>query len=237
MEKFVLIAQARSGSTLLRQSLQAHPDIICHGEVLSRKWINGLVPLRNPGVDRSPRGVVELLMETRDNDIAGFLETNIYAFDAQAVGFKIVYEDLFMSERSDDIVSYIQSTGLRVFHLIRGNPLAGLVSRKRMALFGVSHSDAPDTQREPVKEIEIPAREINGYVRRQSGFRDKVNSLFPIAVNLRYEQIEPGFQAILDSLGVSDMPMEIKLKKMNKESLDSAVTNYDEVSEFDRELL
>ena len=45
--KFVIIAQARSGSTLLVEALNCQPHILCHGEVLSRKWIQKLYIKKN----------------------------------------------------------------------------------------------------------------------------------------------------------------------------------------------
>lgn len=141
--KFVVIAQARSGSTLLRKALHSHPDLVCHGEILSRKWINGLVPLNDPLAERSAKKDVLKLLKYRNQNIIEFLDNHIYNFNAKAVGFKLIYEDLFLSELRETIIDYICKKNLVVFQLVRLNNLAAFVSRKRMSLYGISHSDSP----------------------------------------------------------------------------------------------
>lgn len=44
MTRFILLAQPRVGSTLLRNSLNKHPDIFLHGEVLNHGWSHSLPP-------------------------------------------------------------------------------------------------------------------------------------------------------------------------------------------------
>ena len=85
--RFVIFCQARSGSTLLRLSLHAHPQVVCHGEVLSREWINGLVPVDAPMEERSSRESVDALLPERAEDPIDFLERYIWRFDCDAVGF------------------------------------------------------------------------------------------------------------------------------------------------------
>ena len=72
--KFCIISQARSGSTLLREALHSHPDIVCHGEVLSRSWINKLIP--KEGERSSKKKILSLMHERRD--VGNFLDTYIY---------------------------------------------------------------------------------------------------------------------------------------------------------------
>lgn len=38
---YVIVAQPRSGSTLLAHALDAHDSIICHDEIFSEHWVNG----------------------------------------------------------------------------------------------------------------------------------------------------------------------------------------------------
>lgn len=72
--KFCVISQARSGSTLLREALHSHPDIVCHGEVLSRVWINKLI--LKDGTSPSKRKILSLMHER--GNIGDFLDRYIY---------------------------------------------------------------------------------------------------------------------------------------------------------------
>ena len=95
--RFVIIAQARSGSTLLRLALHAHPDVVCHGEVLSAAWMNRLVPQGQKAVDQSPKDQILRLWDERENDPGQFLERWVYSgFSQSCIGFKVVYGDLLM---------------------------------------------------------------------------------------------------------------------------------------------
>ena len=107
-QRFIVITQARSGSTLLQKALHSHPDIICHGEVLNRKWINGLVPKDNPIQERSPSKKIQKLLRYREEHLEEFLENYIFCFRSKAIGFKLVYEDLFFPNYANELREYIK---------------------------------------------------------------------------------------------------------------------------------
>ena len=224
VKKFVIIAQARSGSTLLRRSLHAHPELVGHGEVLSRKWIKGLVPLGNPSLDRSPKDNVKGLLEERDENVTAFLECHVFNFDARAVGFKLIYEDLFLSEMSQNLIEYIKKSKISVIHLTRDNPLATLVSRKRMGLFGITHSDANQYAESVNRPVSVTLDEVKCFIEKQCQFKGALNSVFPDALRVSYERIVYGYRNILGVLGVNVLPMDVKLEKVNQNSLSPPVS-------------
>ena len=232
--KFCVIAQARSGSTLLRHALNAHPAICCHGEVLSRQWINGLVPIDNPTIDRSPKPVIERLLAARDDDIGHFLDKHVYAIDMPCVGFKIVYEDLFKSDASEQIFDYLHQNHIHIIHLVRLNKFRAYVSLVRMSKFGVTHSDSHKESKD-IHPIEIEEQKFLAYKQRQGKYESDVDTLFSnqLVSKIYYEDIEAGYDSILKRLSMPEYAMEKKLVKMGSIDLSSIITNYEEVARFD----
>ena len=231
---FCVIAQARSGSTLLRHALNAHPQLSCHGEVLSRKWINGLIPTDNPSIDRSPKPVVEKLMKGRDRDIGSFLNEHVLAIDSPCVGFKIVYEDLYKSDTSEAIINYLKSNNILIIHLVRLNSLRAYVSLLRMSKFGVTHSDSHKKSVQS-ESIEVDIMKFLSYKSKQGEYQDLTNSLFEhqIFTQINYEDIEDGYNNVIDGLGLPPHKMEKKLARVGVVDMSKYVSNYASLATYD----
>ena len=232
--KFCVIAQARSGSTLLRHALNAHPEICCHGEVLSRQWINGLVPIDNPTIDRSPKPVVERLLAARDDDIGHFLDKHVYAIDMPCVGFKIVYEDLFKSDASEQIFDYLHQNHIHIIHLVRLNKFRAYVSLVRMSKFGVTHSDSHKESKD-IHPIEIEEQKFLAYKQRQGKYESDIDTLFSnqLVSKIHYEDIEAGYEIALERIGLQPHQMEQRLTKVGVVNLNEYILNYEKLVKFD----
>jgi len=233
-KKFVVIAQARSGSTLLQKALHAREDIVCHGEVLSRQWINGLVPKHDTSETGCSKRVVTRLLKLRDSNIEEFLDEHIYNFPSHTVGFKIIYEDLFLPDWSTQVLEYFKRNDVSVFHLVRLNALAALVSRKRMAKFGLTHSNSPGISDENQhRRVEIRSGEIQRFIALHTLYGNRVNLHFPRSVPLYYEHISLGYENMLQSLGLEITQMQNLLTKLNTRTLEDTITNYADVRAYD----
>jgi hypothetical protein len=57
--------------------------------------------------------------------------------------------------------------------------------------------------------------------------------LFSNVNTIFYEKISSGYSNILKKLGVDFFPMEIKLAKLNNRPIVKAISNYNEIKEFD----
>ena len=232
--KFVVIAQARSGSTLLQSALHAHQDIVCHGEVLSRQWINGLVPQHDASKERSSKKTVSRLLKLRDANVEEFLDQHIYNFPSQATGFKLVYEDLFLADWYSQLIEYFKRKDILVFHLVRLNALAALVSRRRMAKFGLTHSNSPKYKRQDThRRVGVRPVEIQRYIALQTLYSNRISLHFPRSTPLFYEHISLGYEKILESMGIEFAPMKNLLTKLNTRTLEETIINYDDVKEYD----
>lgn len=136
--RFLLVAPARSGSTVLRTTLNGHPEIVCHGEVLGRNRILGLV--RGP---ETPGG--EALYKMREESVCGFLESQIFSPrpGVSASGFKALYYhfgELQFAEAIDELAS---SVDMKVVFLWRTD----LVKR---ALSEIQHRMTAASKEAPV---------------------------------------------------------------------------------------
>jgi hypothetical protein len=192
------------------------------------------VPLNDPLAERSAKKDVLKLLKYRNQNIIEFLDNHIYNFNAKAVGFKLIYEDLFLSELRETIIDYICKKNLVVFQLVRLNNLAAFVSRKRMSLYGISHSDSPLIKRSSEDQaLMVKPLELQRYISKQTLFRNKVDMLFSNVNTIFYEKISSGYSNILKKLGVDFFPMEIKLAKLNNRPIVKAISNYNEIKEFD----
>jgi len=116
IQRFLIIAPARSGSTVLRMTLNSHPEITCHGEVLGRNRIMGFV--RRPAAPS-----VEALYGMRSEGAKDFLDNEVYAAGtaSRVVGFKALYYhfgELKFAEAIDHLISEID---IRVVFLWRND--------------------------------------------------------------------------------------------------------------------
>src|SRR5262245_5075326 len=65
--RFIILCAARTGSTMLRHMLNSHPDVRCHGEVMTGRSFDAL-----SGGDRDPDpSVTRALVDRRERDPQG----------------------------------------------------------------------------------------------------------------------------------------------------------------------
>ena len=134
---------------MLRHMLNSHPDVRCHGEVMTGRGLDALA-----GVDRdADPSVTSALMDRRRSDPRGFLEEVVLdPGPAKAVGFKIKYEELLLPDYAW-LLEWLKShREIRVIHLTRENRLKRLISEvtatKVYGLYNVtSESERPRAAR------------------------------------------------------------------------------------------
>ena len=117
--KFVIVAQPRTGSTLLHFRLISHPHIVAYGELFH--------PAKKTR-QRNTRGA-KYPMLTHRHDPVEYLETHIFKpyRKIKAVGFKLFYEHAQNAEWRK-VWDYIGDDGIKVIHLTRRNLLDSYLS-------------------------------------------------------------------------------------------------------------
>jgi hypothetical protein len=129
--RFVILGHARTGSTLLANAFNAHPRIMCFGEVFN--WVHDYVDFALDGYDNSDKDDFNL----RKKDPAAFLQNRVFCQPpgmTSAVGFKLHYFHCSPPWGFTALLDYlVLDKGVRVLHLQRRNMLKSLASAEMAA--------------------------------------------------------------------------------------------------------
>jgi hypothetical protein len=131
--RFVILAHARTGSTLLSRALNSHPRVLCFGEVFN--WVHHYVDYALDGYDSSNKD-----LNRRNSDPVAFLQERIFCPPPgarTAVGFKLHYFHCSSPWGFPALLDYLaQDKGVQIIHLQRRNMLRSLASQKLTAMTG-----------------------------------------------------------------------------------------------------
>ncbi|MDO5620386.1 MAG: Stf0 family sulfotransferase [Paracoccus sp. (in: a-proteobacteria)] len=226
---FVIVAQPRSGSTLLASALNEHPKIICHDEVFAPDWVQGY--RKSNGETETGQSAIQELLKQRKADPEGFLFNHVFLNNGMQNGFKVVYSDLFSaSETAQWLRRFIIKNNIRIIHLRRSNMLRCFISLERMRHLGVRHSNNSRTSNQ---KLTLSLETFTRFVLMQDGNADLVNMRMNVIAQPRYEQMPQGYNLCLDALGLKRRPFIQNLKKLAPDSLGAAITNPEIFAQFD----
>lgn len=226
---FVIVAQPRSGSTLLAHAFDAHDSIICHDEIFSENWVNGY---RTADEDaRSYEKLASKLLAERNEDPEKFLLDRVFLENGKVNGFKIVYSDLMSGTPAAKFLRcFINQTRIKVIHLRRSNMLRCYVSVERMRELGVVHSN---NSKPSSKKLTIDLAKFTNFMISQDNNSDFVCRMMNVVAQPRYEQLMQGYNVCLDALGVRRRPFVQQLSKVASHSLSATVANSEEFLKYD----
>ena len=225
MEPFVVLAGRRSGTTLLVESLDSHPDIECTKDVFSirRRWkyfqvdvATGLFyPYRSASLERRIAYVFR-----RRRLIEEFLtETFARAGAPQARGIRLSYEQV---RKYPHILTWMLKQNIRVLHLIRENSLKAIVSHFTAKKRGIAHAT---TKVEKVT-LRLPPAELKRHLAQRAMEVERYRRLLQDrpCCEMSYESFlenrEAETRRILEFLRVPRfVPLTSRLVKQNSDSL------------------
>ena len=231
--RFVVTGTQRTGTTLIRKTLDAHPDVVCLGEVfLFKSGLDGGVEggyLRYLKQDPARKFTRHYIRRQR----------SIYAYldqlesnrgGSRAIGFKLMLDQV---NKFPSVAKYIRENHFKVIQVARRNPLKTLVSRINLQNLKIAHS----TQRIDTKKIVVPTK---GLVERLIRIQREAlwaNNLFPElrAIDVWYEDFvknkDEQLARLLEFIDVkADQQLESGLVKINPDSLVEIIENYDSVA-------
>ncbi len=246
MKKFVVVGTQRTGTTLIRTTLNSHPQVTCTGEVF-----------KVPGwyVDRVSRRIIRRTAFQDPSSYSAWTEKSLlrrlghYAWRArntreyldqfysdqssEAKGFKVMYNQ---TQRFPAVIPYIRDHQISVIHVVRENFLKTLVSRivaeQRNLYHARQGSDAP---RKAIK-VTVPADRLIGELQRIKLHTNRWQELFgdtPHYLRVVYESFsrnkEKEGAEMLAFLGLGSSAMSSSLVKINSDSLVDVIENYSEV--------
>lgn len=222
--KFAIVAQPRTGSTLLHMRLISHDGIIAFGEMF------------HPAEETRRRNVKNTnrpMMTLADDPIA-YLNQYVYKSypRLQAAGFKLFYTHARNPEWQA-VWSYLRDEGIRILHLTRRNMLNSFLSLKlaqRTNQWVVFDKEA--AEREKAKPIVLQADELLDYFHTTRSEEERVNSFFtqdqllPVVYEDLVDSPEQESERVQRFLQVTPQPLKTRTHKQQTRRQSEAIQNY-----------
>lgn len=209
---FVVVTRSRSGSTMLIERLDSHPQIEADGELLQH-------------ADSEP-------VETRLARIFGPRRHGVGAY-----GFKIFHYHP-LGDKSGRIWELLAARrDLRIIHLRRRSVLRTVVSLRIAEKAATWHRRADGSGHLPVdrRRIRLEPEEVRHAAKVAKWVNGIAAERFPdhAVLQVAYEDLvsHPARedQRILDFLGINHQPLRTTLVRQNSEPLADLVENFDEL--------
>jgi len=234
MEKFVVLGIQRTGTTLIRTTLNSHPKVLCAGEVFMVRKIGRSA---YPGEDGypaylkdSPKRWLKHYLQRSANTFS-YLD-HLYSLNGyKAIGFKFMTSHF---KRFPAVVPYIVDNQIKVINVVRENVLKTLLSRRTAERRRLYHTTKTISQ----SKIELATSSLLSDLARiqQDGQRwEKLLGDYDHYFKVSYENFMRNKQQeskrMLDFLDVDFAVVESDLVKINPDNLDALIKNYNEVKE------
>lgn len=217
--RFAVLAMSRVGSYMLTSLLNAHPSVVCFGELLKKNPLNSIDHLDLLGSGAS----TERWIEERLEKPVEFLE---YCFASaghspKAVGFK-----LMLGQNPDALRYVVRDTSFRIIVLHRANILASYASQEvaRATKQGV----ALEGEKIRTTKVEFHAdkfeRMCGRRIRLYNDVREQLQEVGKPFCDLEYRQVvqESGVKQAFSAIGmpISSPPRPKTLKRASGRLLD-----------------
>jgi LPS sulfotransferase NodH len=224
MTPFAIVADLRTGSTLLSSSLDRHPDVRCFGELLHPADLADNVP---EGADRhgsSGRALVGRVFASPGVAAAGF----------RAMVFLPLPEQPRWADAWDELAA---TPGLRVIYLVRRDVVAQYASLLVAARLGAYHPAPGDPALTPANRptLRLERDELLAWAQERARLLElrRAQLAGKTALELTYEQLAGDWpDAIARAqafLGVTPLPLAPAKEKQERRALREVVANYDEL--------
>lgn len=225
MTPFAIVADLRTGSTLLSSSLDQHPEVRCLGELLHPRDFADNRPAGTP----NPRAldgralVRRALAPAQGLAAAGFRAMVFLPLPSQPA-WANAWEALARTE------------GLRVIYLTRGDRLAQYASLAIATRLGVWHpAGEPPVPAERRPRLRIEPHELAAWTRERERLYELRRAQLgrKPALELRYEQLAEDWPEAIGRvqafLGVTPLPLAPAKHKQEVRPLAEVIENYEEV--------
>lgn len=226
-QRFIILTTGRSGSNLLIQRCESHPNIACFGEIFNG---HGIQWNRIAGSDSRD------LRDFRDVDPYAFLNSYIWQNFPRttcSVGFKLLHAQYFLHASKLRPI-FLSIPELQIIFLKRENSLRVLLAIKRAKLTGVHHITHPE-ERPLVPPITLSPKECLDHFRRTIASETLLEHTFGAhpALKLTYEKLvsHPSTEnrRICDFLGVDKRPLINRSIRIAPAPLRDQIANFDEL--------
>lgn len=228
MVEFVVLSTQRSGSSFFVTSLSSHPQLQCYRELFLSKN-RGAIAYRAYRTAFLGRRLAHLFR--RKQLIDSYL-TNLYTATngVDAVGFKFMYGQ---AHKLPEVVAWLKEHDVKVIHFIRANFLKTIVSRRVAYARGIYHS----TKTLDVIKVRLQPTQLKTEMARMRGLIEKYRGVFADNpyLEITYEAFvnrqDGETRRVLSFLNIDSFaPLRTDLVKINPDSLQELIENYQEVA-------
>jgi len=236
MVKFAIVGMRRTGTTLIRTTLNAHPDIYCIGEAYNfgPRFGKGA---RGDTCEGGYRQFINSIPFGRTRDLVmrramvrAHLDQLYSKPGFKALGFKLMHSQ---SDAFPQVLEYLHDHNVSIIHIVRRNVLKTLISRTVKTARGASHTKTA------VKTTQVELREdrllkhLGRFERENEAWEIETRGLPYVKVN--YEDFVVNKSAelnrMLEFLEVEKVPdLQSDLVKISPDDIRQIVTNYDAVA-------
>lgn len=212
--RFVIVGMQRSGTTLLADSLDQHPEILCCRELFDE----------DEKIRREDR-----FFWTPEIPASRFLEQTLYGPSrAQATGFKLLHHQALTT----DVWSYLANDRrIAVIHVVRANALESLASAATAWQTRVWNTR--DATGVPEPDITLDPEQCRRWFRESDEFQEQVELRFGAHpfYRVEYADLHRDYAATVRELygwlGVADFRPAARLKKIARRPLRERIRNWD----------
>ncbi len=235
--KFIILSDYRSGSNLLMNLIKSHPNAHCYSELFYGKKIFWASKVYGKSEANSKA------LYLRKQSPLIFLDKYCfrkYTKLMQAVGFKLMYFDLFKNKSIDlnNLLSHYPD--LKIIHLKRKNYLERFVSDKMVKLTGEAVAvDKSDWEKASVKanKVRIEATICEDDFKWREQMENELADAFSHSKNSRitvyYEDLNINKIAesnrVIEFLNLTPIKLETKQIKQNTKKLSDRIENFEEL--------
>ncbi len=244
-QPFVIVSYLRSGTHLLRTSLESHPSIVCQTEVFNSDNPNLPYPLSLP--------TQQVLDQWVYNDIAVDISHVGFVLQAYHPHSLRAFPGIRANENWENIWDILANTAnLKVIHLRRKNLLKRHLSHLKarasgqwhnwnaMQLGNVSLLEKPDDShidqyKKSSDSFHIDENLLKQDFQEVEYWHNKAQDFFKPqqCLSLNYEDLAQDLSnqssKLLDFLGASPLNLNSAVRKLEKRSLAESITNYYEL--------
>jgi hypothetical protein len=240
MQKYILLADRRTGTTLMIDYLERHPRIECIKRAFGiEERVDNPTPDRHSGLFYLYRTATWprrcLFYLRRRKLIEDFLSREVFKArnGRDVVGFRLIYG---MARRYPQILAWARAYQVPVIHLVRDNLLKKHLSKLTAPLHKMHHPREGArirTVRIVVDPSEIQ-QTLDKHEARVNNMRRAIASLPHLEVtyeSLIHEQ-DTVLKDVMHLLGIHDATATLRtdLVKINPDSVRDIVENYDELA-------
>jgi Sulfotransferase family len=234
VERFLVLAGRRSGTTLLVESLDSHPDVECRKDVFSirRRWKYFQVDVKSglfyPYRTASLKRKVDFVFRRRRLVESFLAETFVPTPGIKAKGIRLSYNQ---ARKYPAVLPWILGNGIPVVHLVRENGLKAIVSHFTAKKRGFAHA----TSKVERVTLRLPPAQVKALLVQRNREIERYRALLRDrpCCEVSYESFrrEEETRRLLDFLGVDPgVPLTSRLVKQNPDSLRMILENYAEIA-------